>query len=104
MTEAEREKRKFRQSKEWKQFREALKKQAQGKDAITQKPLHKGFQCHHQDLNKENYKNLIPEHFICCNRMTHDFIHWLYSYYKADPQIIDRIKAEMETMQKINAK
>lgn len=102
MTEAEKEKRKFRQSKEWKEFREVLKKQAGGKDAITQKPLRKGFQCHHRDLNKENYKNLIPEQFICCNIMTHDFIHWLYLYYKADPSIIDRIKAEMEIMQKIN--
>jgi len=102
MTEAEKEKRKFRQSKEWKQFRSYMKKWSNNKDLITLKPLRKGFEIHHQDLNKENYKNLVPEYFLPCNKMTHDFIHWLYSYYKADPEIIDRIKAEMEIMQKIN--
>lgn len=104
MTQAQKEKRKFRQSKEWKTFRAYMKMWASKKDLITMKPLYKGFELHHQDLNEAHYRNLIPEHFLPCNKKTHDFIHWLYNYYKTDPEIIDRIKAEMELMQKINTK
>lgn len=102
MNELQKAKRKFRQSKEWKSFRNFMKKKSDNKDAITLKPLRKGFQVHHQDLDETNYNVLNPDNFICCNNLTHKFIHWLYVYYIKDPAIIDRIKAEMELMAEIN--
>ena len=80
-----------------------MKKKSDNKDIITLKPLRKGFQVHHQDLDETKYNVLNPDHFICCNNLTHKFIHWLYVYYIKDPAIIDRIKAEMERMKEINS-
>ena len=102
MNEIQKLKRKFRQSKEWKSFRGLMKKKAGNIDAITLKPLRKGFQVHHQNLDETKYNELIPEHFICVNNLTHKFIHWLYVYYVKDPAIIDRLKAEMQKMAEIN--
>ena len=102
MNEVQKAKRKFRQSKEWKSFRNLMKKKSDNKDVITLKPLRKGFQVHHQDLDETKYNVLNPDNFICCNNLTHKFIHWLYVYYIKDPAIIDRIKAEMERMKEIN--
>ena len=103
MNEAQKKKRKFRQSKEWKSFRNLMKKKSDNKDVITLKPLRKGFQVHHQDLDETKYNVLNPDNFICCNNLTHKFIHWLYTYYIKDPAIIDRIKAEMIKMAEINS-
>ena len=102
MNEVQKLKRKFRQSKEWKSFRNFMKKKSDNKDAITLKPLRKGFQVHHQNLDETKYNELIPEHFICVNNLTHKFIHWCYGYYVKDPAIIDRLKTEMELMAEIN--
>lgn len=102
MNEVQKLKRKFRQSKEWKSFRNFMKKKSDNKDAITLKPLRKGFQVHHQDMDETKYNVLNPDNFICVNNLTHKFIHWLYVYYIKDPAIIDRIKAEMELMAEIN--
>ena len=102
MNEIQKLKRKFRQSKVWKSFRNFMKKKSDNKDAITLKPLRKGFQVHHQDLDETKYNVLNPDNFICVNNLTHKFIHWLYVYYVKDPAIIDRLKAEMELMAEIN--
>lgn len=102
MNEAQKNKRNFRQSKEWKNFRLKMKKAADNKDLITNKPLRKGYQTHHRNLDETQYEVLIPEWFLSCNNMTHKFIHWLYVYYQKDPEIIERIKNEMEIMKEIN--
>ena len=102
MNEAQKSKRKFRQSKEWKTFRNFMKKLSGNKDLITNKPLRKGFQVHHMDLREENYSILLPDNFICCNNLTHKVIHFLYTYYKTDPQIIDRLREVLEKMKEIN--
>ena len=102
MNESQKAKRKFRQSKEWKTFRNFMKKLSGNKDLITNKPLRKGFQVHHQNLDETKYNELIPEHFICINNLTHKFIHWCYGYYIKDPAIIDRLKEELEKMVEIN--
>ena len=102
MNEAQKSKRKFRQSKEWKTFRNFMKKLSGNKDLITNKPLRKGFQVHHMDLREENYSILFPDNFICCNNLTHKVIHFLYTYYKTDPQIIDRLREVLEKMKEIN--
>ena len=61
----QKEKTKFRASSKWKKFRVFMKKLFEGKDAITGKPLYKGWNLHH--LDEKNYSDLKPEKFIPLN-------------------------------------
>lgn len=79
-----------------------MKKLSGGKDLITLKPLRKGFQIHHMNLDEKQYQNLREDWFLPCNNLTHKVIHWLFTYYQKDEGIIDRLKAEMEKMKEIN--
>ena len=102
MNEVQKSKRKFRQSKEWKTFRQKMRIKCGGLDYITGHKLRKGFQVHHQNLSENEYQNLREDWFLCCNNLTHKVVHWLYTYYKKDEAIIDRLKAEMIKMAEIN--
>ena len=102
MNETQKAKKKFRQSKEWKEFRKLMFSKSGKIDCITQKPLRKNWQLHHRLLDETRYSELQEENFVCINNMTHKFVHWLFVYFQKDPAIIDRIREEMETMQKIN--
>lgn len=102
MTEEQKAKRNFRNSKKWKEFKKQKKEACGSVDYITQYPLRKGWQLHHEDLDPAHYQEL-NDNFLCCNKQTHDFIHWLFRYYRNDPTIIYRVEKEMEKMQKINA-
>lgn len=102
VNEAQKKKRNFRQSKEWKTFRQEMKKKCGGLDYITGHKLRKGFQVHHRNLDETKYTELEEDNFICINNLTHKVIHWLWTYYKKDPAIIDRIKKEMIKMAEIN--
>ena len=101
MNEIQRIKRNFRNTKVFKQHKAKKKKEFGGLDTITMHKLRKGWSLHHEDLNEEHYK-ILNDYFLPCNNLTHKFIHWLYGYYIKDPQIIDRIKAEMIKMKAIN--
>lgn len=98
MTDTQKMKRNFRGRKVWKLKKLREKKRAGGKDEITLKPLRKGWQLHHEDLREENY-TLMNDNFICLNNKTHDFIHWLWAYWKDDREIIGRIEREMKRME-----
>ena len=102
MNEAQRKKRIFRQSKEWKNFRQEMKKKCGGLDYITGHKLRKGFQVHHRNLDETKYTELEGDNFICINNLTHKVVHWLWTYYQKDPAILDRIKVELEKMKAIN--
>ena len=101
MNEAQKKKRNFRKRKAWKDFKLRKKKECGGKDLITLSKLGKRWELHHEDLWEENYE-VLNDNFLPCNNQTHEMIHWLYRYYVKDPEIIDRIKAEMERMKAIN--
>lgn len=101
MNEAQKRKRNFRARKLWKDFKARKKKECGGLDLITLHKLDRRWELHHEDLREENYEKL-NDNFLCCNNLTHKFIHWLYSYFIKDPQIIDRLKAEMIKMAEIN--
>ena len=73
-----------------------------GKDLITLKPLRKGYQIHHRNLDEKQYQNLREDWFLPCNNLTHKVIHWLYTYFQKDEEISDRLKAEMLKMKEIN--
>lgn len=101
MTEQEREKKRFRQRKEWLEFREQQRKKRKI-DGITGRKLVKCYELHHMDLNPEHYTNLDEENFIPLNKNTHKFIHWLYPYFLEDEGVIDRLREVLLQMKRIN--
>ena len=102
MNETQKAKKKFRQTKEWKNFRKLMFSKSGKVDRITLKPLRKNWQLHHLLLDETRYAELDEKNFVCLNNLTHKFIHWCYGYYQKDPTIIDRIRAELEKMKEIN--
>ena len=93
---------KFRQSKEWKEFRKRIFDKQDGKDIITGKKLYKGYNVHHCDMSTENYDKLIEENFIAINKQTHDALHFLFRYYRTDKDILDRLKTILDRMNELN--
>lgn len=92
----------FRQSKAWKQLRKT-KRESDCKDALTLKKLSPQFNLHHLDLNPDNYKDLSdPDKFLCLNHNSHDCVHFLWTYYRKDPAILDRLREILERMRQIN--
>ena len=101
MNDIQRMKRNFRNTKAFKEYKNKKAIECGNVDKITKKPLRKNFSFHHEDLLEENY-TVLNDNFLCCNNLTHKMIHWLWTYYKTDPQIIDRLRAEMDKMAEIN--
>ena len=99
MTKASKEKAKFRATSVWKKFRELLKKERKV-DFITKKPLRKGFQVHHLDLNENHYKDLNPLNFVTVNKNSHKIIHEIYRYDWR--MILDNLRIVFEQMDKLN--
>ena len=93
---------KFRQSKEWKEFRERMFEKQGGKDTITGKKLCRGYNVHHLDMSTENYNQLIEENFVALNKQTHETLHFLFRYYQKDPAILDRFKEVLDRMNELN--
>ena len=93
---------KFRQSKEWKEFRKRIFDKQDGKDIITGKKLYRGYNVHHCDMSAENYDQLIEENFIAVNKQTHDALHFLFRYFQKDPNILDRFKEVLDRMNELN--
>lgn len=101
MTQNEREKKRFRQTKAWKEFRNSIRKKIKF-DFLTGKKLTGKWELHHLDLDSNNYQVLEEENFIPLNSRSHSTIHFLYSYYSKDPEIIDRLKVILDKMKEIN--
>ena len=100
MNKTQKEKRNFRASKVWKAFRKQKMNEQKSIDPITKKKLRKFWNLHHRHVSADidEYQDISnPEHYVCLNSATHDALHWLYRYWKDDPEIIDRIVKELET-------
>lgn len=95
------QKKEFRKSKAWREFSKELKEERKV-DALTLAKLRKGSLSHHLDLNPDNYEKLNKEHFECLNIKSHDFIHFIYVYYKKDRSVLDRLKTILEKMITLN--
>jgi hypothetical protein len=102
MTEGQKRKRNVRATKKWKLKKLAERKRAGNKDEITLKPLRKGWQLHHECLDESEYDNM-SHGFLCVNNLTHKMIHWLWTYWQKDKDIIERLKSEMLRMEEENA-
>ena len=90
---------KVRLTEVWKTFRNLFDKKL---DPITLKKLPKRYNLHHLVLDPARYTELDENKFRPHSSTTHDFIHWLYGYYRKDKAIIDRIKEELDEMVKLN--
>lgn len=93
----QKEKSKFRASSKWKNFRSYLAKKRKV-DYISQRPLRSGFNVHHCD--EKHYDLLDEERFYCLQKSMHQVVHRLYTYYKKDPTIIERLEEILQKMQK----
>lgn len=105
LTKAAKDKRSFRQSSKWKNFRKKKYDDQGGRDFITMKPLTKCFHCHHGNLNADEYSNLEDDqNFIALNKSTHEMVHWCLRYVKAfhSMEVIDRLYAEVEREAQLN--
>lgn len=89
---------KFRRSPEWKNFRKHMAELYDNKDAITGKPLRKGWNLHHMCMSVENYKDLCEDKYIPLNRASHDLIHTAFRYSYA----IDKLVYYVHKMEEIN--
>lgn len=91
---------KFRKSPEWKNFRKRMADLYDNKDAITGKPLRKGWNLHHLDMSIENYQDLDEDKFIPLNKTTHEMLHQAFRYSYA----IDKLVYYVKKMEKIKMK
>lgn len=92
-SEAQIMKRKIRASPEWAELRTKLMKE-QKIDPITLRPLTRSANCHHLDMNKENYGNLEPSRFVMLNHNSHTLCHEILKIYlrEGDFDVFERIK------------
>jgi hypothetical protein len=74
----QREKRRFRDTKRWKEFREHMKALQDNTCQITGARLTRLWQLHHMDLNEEHYENLKEENFVCLSWNMHKVVHALF--------------------------
>lgn len=88
--------------KEQKLLKNGRKKDVKNDDAITLKPLNRTFNLHHMQLDSRKYTELNEKNFIPVNTQTHTFLHWLYSYYRKDPLILERLKKYLDQMCELN--
>lgn len=95
----------FRRSKEWKTFREKLRKK-QKKDPVTDSPLTKGFNLHHLDEDPKNYTDISDDsHFVGLNSMSHSVLHFLWGdaqHRNNWKERIERLKELCELMDELN--
>lgn len=56
------------------------------------------------DLDFENYTKIEDhENFVLLNKLSHDFVHWIYKYYVKDKDVIERIVKILDKMVEINS-
>lgn len=75
ITEHSKMKNVVRQSHEWKELREEVKK-SQRTDPLTNSRLTKDFNCHHMDMNPDHYSDLNRDKFVGLNKLSHTVIHF----------------------------
>lgn len=99
----QKEKTKFRATVKWKQFKANIQSKQHNIDPITLKPLYKGANLHHCDLNSNHYTDISNEdNFVLLNKHTHETLHFLFNYYKDDESILDRFEFYLKKMKELN--
>lgn len=104
MNETQKGKRRLRDTKRWKALRHEKNVEQKGIDPITHGKLSRTANLHHMDLRPENYENLDDKSkFVLLNRNTHANLHWLYGYYRKDPNFLERLVGLLKRMVEINS-
>jgi hypothetical protein len=104
MTDLEKFKYNFRQSRAWRNFRK-VKFTESSKDFVTHKKLKANYSLHHLDLNPDHYTDISdPTKFENLNKESHGWVHELYRYYRKDPEILDRLKELLDRMVDLNSR
>ena len=99
-------KKKFRDTKRWKDFRRQMYEQSGRECAVTGNKLTRLWQLHHMDMAEEHYENLKPENFVCLSWNMHKVVHALF--VKSKPRewrkrVLNLIKI-LKKMEKLNSK
>lgn len=107
LSDKQKERRKFRSSKIWRDFRHQKNIEQNGLDPITMCKLTKTFNNHHRklDLENESYCKIDnPNEFIGVNSSTHEVIHWCLRYIKKyhDMRVVDNLYNEVLEEAKLN--
>lgn len=103
MNESQKKKRNLRQTKKWKALRHKMNVNQKGIDVITRKKLIKGCNLHHLDLREANYEKMDDEsRFVLLNKNTHQCIHFLYTYWIKDKDILNRIEDLLIMMEELS--
>lgn len=101
------ERAKFRATKEWKELRKYFKEN-QKEDPVTLKPLGLRFNLHHMRCEKKFKEKMYYEdisdknNFLALNSETHKIVHYLYTYYKKDPEVLKRLESILILMKELN--
>lgn len=99
---SQQKKTKFRQSYKWKRLRNRLKSERVN-DELTGEPLQAGWSLHHVDMNESHYFNISNEdNFMCLNRQTHEFLHWILRLYEKNPEVLDNLRDICEKHNRVN--
>lgn len=100
-------KKKFRYSKEWRDFRLKMKEKYKV-DYITHSKLTKLFNLHHMKMTDkpEEYKELSDEsHFACLNYTSHSLLHYMWGKNgKNWRDKLKRLEELLEKMEELNGK
>ena len=99
LSDKQKDKRNFRNSKAWKLFRHEKNVEQKGLDLITGCKLTKTANVHHKILDEDKYKDISDkDNFIMINSSTHDTIHWCLRYIKkyGDLRVLDALYKEVE--------
>ena len=71
-------KRRFRDSKRWKDFREHMKEIQGGICQVTGAKLGRLWQLHHCSLDETKYEDLNEDNFVCLSWNMHKVVHALF--------------------------
>lgn len=101
----------FRHSSIWTSFRRKLKYKRRV-DEITLSPLRSGFVVHHMqtvgsrgESDPAVYEDVSDESkYRTYSRTTHKLLHYLFPYFLKDETILDRLRADLEEMKRLNRK
>jgi hypothetical protein len=100
---AQARKTKFRRSSKWMKFRKRMKAK-QKVCQLTLRPLLKGWNLHHMNLDEEFYEDITNENnFKCLNKKSHEVVHFLFRYYINDEDIIKRLEYILKEMKRVNS-
>lgn len=66
---------------------------------LTGKNLLKGFNVHHLKTSDDDYQDISDiNNFLPLNNYSHKCVHYLYNYWKDNPEILNNLKNIFEKM------